>query len=808
MSQSPTLEDVDDYDDLLDEGGHRWRNRLVGLALLAVLVAAGAYALWAMVLDGESSSGTEVQTATVAQGSITQTISTSGVVVAESTAELSFGTSGQVIAVNVTLGQEVQEGAVLAEIESDSLQDSLISAELNLASAQVRLNEILAGSSAAELISADQSLAPAQANLDQASRALQDLLDGPSESELLSAQQSVMSAESQLVQAMESKGNLFEAAEAAVAAAEEAVTRAQTTLESVQRSADNSAGSLISSQASLLSAETNYCDDFWPDSDAIAFCHERAAPMSAADETILLEDTTTENPQRASQAAQLLSTNVSYKNTLASRKAADEAVETAKADIKVAKQELEEAKNDPTAEEISRDDDAIASAAVSLDLATIRRAEVEDGATADELASAQHNVDNAAFSLDTAKLKRDESYAGATADEIEAQRGQVQLAELALARAQNGLEDALLIAPFDGTVAALNIEVGQATGPNQTTIILNTPDAVRFDITITESDRADVAVGQVGLAFLDALGDTPVPIVIDSIGTAPTTTQGVVTYRVEASIFSGTGAGAVGAPGGEGGFGGGRFGGGAGQGLFNVAGPSEEFADFLGISQLQLESELGSEGATPGSVAEAHGRSRDELSSFLIDQIETSLSEAVEAGTLPQGNVDTLIENLTSNVDTIIDGGALTPGRGGSGQAPVGGAAGDAEVRPLPGMNASITITIAQSVNVLTVPAQAIQNEGLQSFVEILREDGSTERVEVQAGLSDGTNTEITGELEAGAVIVFSGRAAATVQPTAAPAFPGGGGGGRFGGGGGAGGGGAGGGGAGGGGAGGGGGGP
>ncbi|MEE8369470.1 MAG: HlyD family efflux transporter periplasmic adaptor subunit, partial [Dehalococcoidia bacterium] len=617
----------------------------------------------------------------------------------------------------------------------------------------------------------------------------------------------------------DSKDNLFEAAEAAMAAAEEAVARTEAALESAERSADNSASSLISSQASLLSAETSYCDDFWPDSDAIAFCHNRTAPISAADEAILLEDTTTEEPQRASQAAQLLGSNVSYKNALASKKAADEAVETARADIQAAKEELEEAKKSPTTEEVSRADDAIASAqigldlakirlvevedgptedelaseqdnvdsvAVSLELAKIRLAEVEAGPTADELASAQHNVDNAAFSLETAKLKRDEAYTGATTDEIEAQRGQVQLAELALERAQKGLEDALLIAPFDGTVAALNIEVGQAPGPNQTAIILNTPDAVRFDITITESDLADIAVGQVGLAFLDAIGDTPVPIVIDSIGTAPTTTQGVVTFRVEASIFTGPATDIAGAPGGGGGFGGGRFGGGAGQGLFNVAGPSEEFAAFLGIPQAQLESELGSEGATPGSVAEAHGRSRDELSSFLIDQIETSLSEAVEAGTLPQGNVDTLLENLTSNVDAIIDGGALTPGGGGFGQAPVGGgAAGDAEVRPLPGMNASITITIAQSVNVLTVPAQAIQSEGLQSFVEILREDGSTERVEVQIGLSDGINTEITGELEAGDVIVFSGRAATTVQPPVDTAFPGGFGGGGFGGGGG-----------------------
>ena len=34
---------VNEYDDLLDGAEHRWRNRLIGLVVLAALIAAGAY---------------------------------------------------------------------------------------------------------------------------------------------------------------------------------------------------------------------------------------------------------------------------------------------------------------------------------------------------------------------------------------------------------------------------------------------------------------------------------------------------------------------------------------------------------------------------------------------------------------------------------------------------------------------------------------------------------------------------------------------------------------------------------------------
>ena len=49
---------------------------------------------------------------------------------------------------------------------------------MNLDSAQAQLDDLLAGSTAADLASADQSVLQAQATLDDAKSALEDLLDG------------------------------------------------------------------------------------------------------------------------------------------------------------------------------------------------------------------------------------------------------------------------------------------------------------------------------------------------------------------------------------------------------------------------------------------------------------------------------------------------------------------------------------------------------------------------------------------------------------------------------------------------------
>jgi hypothetical protein len=111
-----------------------------------------------------------------------------------------------------------------------------------------------------------------------------------------------------------------------------------------------------------------------------------------------------------------------------------------------------------------------------------------------------------------------------------------------------------------------------------------------------------------------------------------------------------------------------------------IGGASEEFAEFLGISLEELESELNAEGATPASVAEAHDRTREELKTFFTDQTEWQFIEAVAAGTMSQEDADSMMERFASSIDDVIDGSMPSGGGPGAGGitriTPGGGSAG------------------------------------------------------------------------------------------------------------------------------------
>lgn len=68
-------------------------------------------------------------------------------------------------------------------------------------------------------------------------------------------------------------------------------------------------------------------------------------------------------------------------------------------------------------------------------------------------------------------------------------------------------------------------------------------------------------------------------------------------------------------------------------------------------------------------------------------------------------------------------------------------------------MGADVAIAGRSRENVLLVPAQAIVAIGGQEYVEVVGDDGNAERVEVQTGVSNGTETEIVSGLQVGQVI-------------------------------------------------------
>ena len=830
-------ETADDYGDLLEGGEHRGRKRLIWLTALLLAVAGGAYALWAMVLSGGGQATAAVQTATVETGSIATTVSTTGTVAAQSTTSLSFSQSGKVTAVDVRLGQEVKQGDVLAEVDSSDLQRSLTTAQVGLSSAQTRLSQLLEGSTASALASADQSLVQAQASYDEAVRALQDLQAGPTVSDQLSAQQAVTSAQAQLDQAKLALSDLTAAptgseelaAEGAVTSAQsqvdqanralsdlqapptaseqlsaqQAVTAAQNALDSAQsaRAQLNTSNSdaVTAAQhaeelarASLLSAEAAYCAGGGagytgtptPTPTPVGspgFCSAQEVPLLQGDVNILT-DIMNNDPDaaHAAQAASLLAANTAYLNAqtaLATAQAgpssediaradaavtaaqqaldaanaklaelnagptqsaldtAKENVTTATAALNTAKAKLTELNQGATQSDRAKAQDNVVTAGAGLATAQAKLTELNQGATPSDLAKAQDAVNTAAAALTATQAKHDETYAGSTPEDLALQRDQLQLAQLSVAQAQKNLDGTKLVAPYDGTVAALNIAVGDMAAGTSTTapIVLNTPNAVRLNLTVTESDLPSVKAGQSGIATFDALSGTVFPIVIDSIGTNPTTTQGVVTYEVRARFVPGATGGTPGATS-QGAAGGGRstLGGAAGGSATPTAGTPAA-------------------GATPSAGARVPGA-----------RASAAAGTPVPGATPPAG-AGAPGGNATPPAGTPVAGGTPAAGAG----APQ--ATATSEARPEPGMNATVIITVQQAQNVLVVPDRAIQTQGGNSVVQVQKDDGSTDTVVVQTGLTNGTNTEITSGLEEGQTVILPGRAVTTTSAQATP---------------------------------------
>ncbi len=68
-------------------------------------------------------------------------------------------------------------------------------------------------------------------------------------------------------------------------------------------------------------------------------------------------------------------------------------------------------------------------------------------------------------------------------------------------------------------------------------------------------------------------------------------------------------------------------------------------------------------------------------------------------------------------------------------------------------MGADIRITVRVKENVLVIPTQAILLGGGREYVEVVGKDGALQKVEIQTGISNGVETEVSGGLEAGQVI-------------------------------------------------------
>ena len=213
-----------------------WRGRLITLGVLMGLAIVSGIVVYAFFLRAESESLRPTEDLVVGRATINANLIISGVAEAQLESDLTFRTSGRVEVVNVTIGDVVKEGDVLAALESEELDNSVASAQASLAGSRARLANLLEGATDAELANAAQSIVQAESALGNATRDLEDLLDGPGETQITADVQAVVAAEAALNDATRARQDLVDGpTDVQITNANQAVISAQAALDQALR---------------------------------------------------------------------------------------------------------------------------------------------------------------------------------------------------------------------------------------------------------------------------------------------------------------------------------------------------------------------------------------------------------------------------------------------------------------------------------------------------------------------------------------------------------------------------------------------
>ena len=342
---------------------------------------------------------------------------------------------------------------------------------------------------------AKRALANAQSNLTVAQLRYQALVAPPTADTLAAAQQSIISAQNQVQAAQAAYDKAVgPPLDTDVTAANAAVAQAQNGLQTAQNQVD-------SAWTALVSAQRNYCS---VGSGQASVCGTYDIPLTDAHVADLNQElknptgTTAQITAIISAASGLLQANTSYAN--------------AKTGVSTAQK--------------------------NLDSANAKLTALYTPPTADTMAQLKGAVDAANAGLATANAKLATLQAGPLATDIALQQQSILQAQNAVQVAQDNLAALVLTAPYDGTIGAVAMNVGDQASSASTITLTNT-NGVRIDLSVSETDLPNVKAGEYGIATFDALPGETFIIKVSGVSTVPTVTQGVVTYAVQTQILRG-----------------------------------------------------------------------------------------------------------------------------------------------------------------------------------------------------------------------------------------------------------------------------
>ena len=169
--------------------------------------------------------------------------------------------------------------------------------------------------------------------------------------------------------------------------------------------------------------------------------------------------------------------------------------------------------------------------------ANFRVAEEKVRAQQQALAVAQANIQAAQAGVVAARanLRAQEArlrtvQTGARPEDIQVAQERVEEAEHALRVARQQAANAIVTAPFAGTVTAINAEVGQTVGAEGVLRLVSSEAEIRVDV--DESNLADLAVGQAVILSSSTFRDSTFRGTVSEIAAAVDAKRGTVTVTI------------------------------------------------------------------------------------------------------------------------------------------------------------------------------------------------------------------------------------------------------------------------------------
>ena len=749
---------TNDLQKIINQGKSTRRRFFYVFILIILLIGAGVYSYNSSSFvkelignpfsDPESSSNN--QEFTVTNGSLSDTLTSSGSAESKVSMELFSSISGEVTEMNVDVGSNVSKGQLLLKLDDTDGLRNVENAELKLQQSKLNLEKITLDPTNSEIVSANQSIASAESQLINAKLTLSKL-EEPNKSDISSAESTVVkarltldkikkdsvssesemsSAKATVLQAELTLDQITNPSQSDISSAEYTVTQSEANLNSTTKK-------INTFYASLLDAQNNFCEDI--DDVKPPVCNTSDIPLSESLITRLLNEIERENTPsaiRVSRTKTFLDANSSYQNSLKDKEVAESNLESAKAKldnllnprkskIDQAQASLDSARLKLKALEDSYETD-LEDAQFSLEVAIEKRDLLLNPKERD-LNQAKSSITSAEAALLSAKAKLKDLIDGASTTDISIQEQNVKLAELVLVEALDKLEDYKLISPIDGIVGQINIDVGDKINSSTSIMMISDPNLVRIDLTVSETDLIGLNEGMYGIALFDSLPGQFYVISISNVSQIPKVTQGIVTYPVESEILT-------------------------------VQSLMQALPELMRLaSGLSMTGELGNfssmmpgggmapGGGMGGPLGGSGGRGMPDID---IDCAQKAIGTDLDFSDFRSLGRE--------NIEKLRNSGCMSSPSG----PPGGGMQAMMETLlnpslPPAGMTANVILLKGIKENLLLVPSKAISRRGRDAFVNKKISETDIEEIKVTLGESDGTRTQILSGVEEGDTIIL-----------------------------------------------------